>query len=259
MNVLSMILEGKRADVRDRRTAALLADLRARIGDMPPTRGFADRLAKDAKPVALIAEVKKASPSKGVIVQDYDPVTTGRAYESGGASCISVLTDREHFQGSPDDLRAVRNAVALPVLRKDFVVDELCVLETREMGADCMLLISAALSPMQLQDYFGLAAEIGLDVLVEAHNAEELGASLQSGSNLIGINNRNLSSFTTDLSVTEALVPLAMGKFVVSESGIAERDDVDRVISAGAKGILVGESLMLAADPAMACWRLLGN
>jgi indole-3-glycerol phosphate synthase len=158
-----------------------------------------------------------------------------------------------------DDLVAVRPSVDLPVLRKDFVVDELCVLETRDMGADCMLLIAAALSTMQLQDYCGLASEIGLDVLVEAHDADELGAALNSGAALIGINNRDLSSFVTDLRVTESLVPLAAGRFVVSESGIASREDVERVTASGAKAVLVGESLMLADDPAAACRRLLGK
>lgn len=259
MNVLSQIIGQKRAEVRDRRTVAYVADLRARVADMDATRGFEKRLIADAKPVSLIAEIKKASPSKGVIAEDFDPVSTANAYESGDASCISVLTDRDYFHGSADDLAAVRQAVSLPVLRKDFVVDELCVLETREMGADCMLLIAAALSAMQLQDYFGLAAEIGLDVLVEAHDADELGAALNSGAGLIGINNRDLSSFVTDLCVTESLAPLADGRFVVSESGIATRTDVERVADAGAKGILVGESLMLAEDPAAACRRLLGK
>lgn len=259
MNVLSQIISQKREEVRERRTAALIADLRARVADMSPARGFESRLRADAKPVALIAEVKKASPSKGVICEDFDPASIARAYESGGASCVSVLTDRDYFQGSADDLMAVRNAVSLPALRKDFVVDDLCVLETRDMTADCMLLIAAALSPMQLQDYTGLAAEIGLDVLVEAHDTDELGSALNSGAGLIGINNRDLSSFVTDLSVTESLAPLASGRFVVSESGITSREDVERVAEAGAKGILVGESLMLSDDPAAACRRLLGK
>jgi len=259
MNVLSQIIQQKKADVRDRRTAAYVADLRAQVADMAATRGFEDRLLADAEPIALIAEIKKASPSKGVMAPDFDPVSIAHAYESGGASCISVLTDRDYFEGSAEDLAAVRDAVSLPVLRKDFVVDELCVLETREMGADCMLLIAAALSAMQLQDYSGMAAEIGLDVLVEAHDADELGAALDAGAGLIGINNRDLSTFVTDLGVTESLAPLAAGRFVVSESGIATRADVERVAGAGAKGVLVGESLMLAEDPAAACRRLLGK
>jgi indole-3-glycerol phosphate synthase len=259
VSVLSQIVAQKREEVRERRSVSLIADLRARVSDMPGARGFEKRLRVDAHPVALIAEVKKASPSKGIIAPDFDPTTIARAYQSGGASCISVLTDRDYFQGSVDDLVAVRLSVDLPVLRKDFVVDELCVLETRDMGADCMLLIAAALSTMQLQDYCGLASEIGLDVLVEAHDADELGAALNSGAALIGINNRDLSSFVTDLRVTESLVPLAAGRFVVSESGIASREDVERVTASGAKAVLVGESLMLADDPAAACRRLLGK
>jgi len=259
LNVLQQIVAQKKAQVRDRRTTGLVADLRARVADMAATRGFEKRLIADAKPIALVAEIKQASPSKGVIAEDFDPVSTARAYETGGASCISVLTDRDYFQGSAEDLAAVRQAVSLPVLRKDFVVDELCILETREMGADCMLLIAAALSAMQLQDYFGQATEIGLDVLVEAHNADELGTALNSGAALIGINNRDLSTFVTDLSVTESLAPLATGRFLVSESGIAAREDVERVANAGARGILVGESLMVADDPAAACRRLLGK
>lgn len=259
MNVLSRIIADKKEDVRERKTTAVMADLRARISDMRPARGFEARLRADASPIALIAEVKKASPSKGLIAPDFDPVGTAHAYQAGGASCISVLTDRDYFQGSVDDLKAVRSAVDLPVLRKDFVVDELCVAETREMGADCLLLIAAALSQMQLQDYTGLASEFGLDVLVEAHDGNELGMALNSGASLIGINNRDLTTFDTDLSVTEALAPLASGRFVVSESAIETREDVERVAEAGAKAILVGETLMRDADPAAAIRRLLGR
>ena len=209
--------------------------------------------------MALIAEVKKASPSKGLIAEDYDPVTTAEAYAAGGASCISVLTDGPHFMGSVDDLQTVRSAVNLPVLRKDFTVDELCVLETREMGADCILLIAAALSGLQLQDYVGLSREIGLDVLVEVHTADEMGAALNSGASMIGINNRDLGTFRTDLSTTEQLAPLAVGKLVLSESAIVSRQDVERVQAAGAGAVLVGEALMREHDPAAAVRRLLGR
>jgi indole-3-glycerol phosphate synthase len=209
--------------------------------------------------MAMIAEVKKASPSKGVIAEHHDPARIAEEYAAGGASCISVLTDRDHFMGSCDDLTEVRNAVSLPVLRKDFTVDELDVFETRHMGADCILLIVAALSPMQLQDYLGLAGEVGLDCLVEVHDAGELGVALQSAAPIIGINNRDLQTFVTDLDVTEELAPLAAGRFLVSESAIATRQDVERVQVAGASAVLVGETLMREADKAAAIRRLLGK
>ena len=256
MNILDEILLGKRERVRERKSIALLADLKARIADMEPCRGF-ERQLREGAPMALIAEVKKASPSKGLIAEDYDPVATAEAYAAGGASCISVLTDGPHFMGSVDDLQTVRSAVNLPVLRKDFTVDELCVLETREMGADCILLIAAALSGLQLQDYVGLSREIGLDVLVEVHTADEMGVALNSGASMIGINNRDLATFRTDLSTTEQLAPLAVGKLVVSESAIVSREDVERVQAAGAGAVLVGEALIREHDPAAAVRRLL--
>jgi indole-3-glycerol phosphate synthase len=235
-----------------------MADLKARISDMNPCRGFEARL-REGTPIGLIAEVKKASPSKGLIVEDYDPVAIAKAYAAGGANCISVLTDTRHFMGSTNDLRAVLVAVSLPVLRKDFTVDELCVLETREMGADCVLLIAAALSGMQLQDYVGLSREIGLDVLVEVHDADEMGVALNSGASMVGINNRDLATFRTDLATTERLAPLANGRLIVSESAITSPQDVERVQAAGARGILVGETLMRDPDPASAVRRLLGK
>lgn len=259
MTVLERILVAKRDAVRDRKNGALIADLRARIADMAPARGFARRLKAEAKPMALIAEIKKASPSKGLIAPDFDPVKTAEAYASGGAACISVLTDEPNFLGSVADLQAARGAVGLPVLRKDFVVDELCVLETREMGADCVLLIAAALSTLQLQDYVGIAAEAGLDTLVEVHSGDEMGSALNSGSELIGINNRDLTTFETDLAVTDGLAPLAAGRFVVSESAIASREHVLRVQAAGARAVLVGEALMRESDPGAGIRRLLGR
>jgi indole-3-glycerol phosphate synthase len=259
LNVLEKIITGKREAVRLKKSNLLIADLRARVSDMLPTRGFEEKLRTDAKPMALIAEVKKASPSKGVIAENFDPVRTAESYQAGGASCISVLTDAEHFMGSPDDLRNVRQSVQLPVLRKDFVVDELCVLESREMGADCLLLIAAALSPLQLQDYVGLSREVGIDPLVEVHDAAEMAAALGSGSSMIGINNRDLQTFETNLAVTETLAPLASGRLVVSESAISTRTEVMRVCEAGASAILVGETLMRERDPAAAIRRLLGR
>ncbi|MEO7453911.1 MAG: indole-3-glycerol phosphate synthase TrpC [Fimbriimonadales bacterium] len=258
MSVLDRILIEKREDVRDRKTTALVADLRARISDMPRARGFENALRRGA-PMALIAEVKKASPSKGLIAEDFDPERIAEEYAAGGASCISVLTDRDYFMGSQDDLIEVRKAVHVPVLRKDFTVDELCVLETRHMGADCILLIVAALSEMQLQDYLGLALEIGLDCLVEVHDINEMGTALNSGAAVIGVNNRDLRTFVTDLNVTESLAPLAAGRLLVSESSITSRTDVERVQAAGASAVLVGEYLMREADKASAIRRLLGK
>jgi|SRR5271157_1581492 len=194
--------------------------------------------------MALIAEIKKASPSAGVICADFDPARIAREFEAAGASCLSVLTDERFFQGSLDHLRQVRAAVPLPLLRKDFIIDERQILESAENGADAILLIVRILTDAQLKHFHDLAAAAGLAALVEAHDERELERALAVGADLIGINNRNLDTFIVDLGVTERLAAGAKGKFIVAESGLHTRADVERVRRAGARAILVGESLM---------------
>ena len=200
--------------------------------------------------LGLIAEVKKASPSAGVICPDFDPVKIAQAYEAGGASCLSVLTDEKYFQGSLDYLRAIREAVSLPLLRKDFVIDELQVLEAVEWGADAVLLIVAILDDETLKKLHQLASDAGLSVLVEVHDEAELKRAMAIGSTLIGVNNRDLRHFTVDLKTTEMIAERLKsvshrGELaLIAESGIKTREDVDRLVNCDAQGILVGESLM---------------
>jgi indole-3-glycerol phosphate synthase len=198
----------------------------------------------------VIAEIKKASPSKGVIRPDFDPVAIARSYERGGATCLSVLTDVDFFQGADAYLVQARAATALPVLRKDFTIDPYQIHEARALGADCVLLIVAALSPAQLADLHGLALELGLDVLVEVHNARELDAALALDNPMVGINNRNLHSFHTSLETTFSLLPrIGDERLVVTESGIQRVDDVLAMRGHGVHAFLVGEAFMRAADP----------
>jgi indole-3-glycerol phosphate synthase len=210
---------------------------------------------------AVIAEIKKASPSKGVIRADFDPPRLAEAYARGGAACLSVLTDGRFFQGHNDFLVAARAACALPVIRKDFLIDELTVLEARAIGADAVLLIAACLSPTQMNSLHACAREAGLDVLVEVHDAEELDAVARAGLKggwLLGVNNRNLRSFETRLDTTLDLLPRApAGVAVVTESGIATAADVQRLRGAGVDRFLIGESLMRAADPGEALRQLI--
>ncbi len=204
--------------------------------------------------VALIAEVKKASPSAGVICKDFDPVRIAREYEAAGASCLSILTDKEFFQGSLEDLRRVRQAVTLPLLRKDFIIDERQILEAIVWGADAILLIVAILSAAQLATYHSLASEAGLAALVEAHDEAELERAVAVGARLIGVNNRDLKTFKVELSTTERLAarlrecPGREQRLIVAESGIRTRADVERLARAGADAFLVGESLMRDGD-----------
>ncbi len=266
--ILDRILEQKRREVKEKKNAGYLAALKTKIRDLPAPLGFYRTLAEyGAQPAVgptralsaltgetpkLIAEVKKASPSKGIIREDFDPLVIAKTYRQHGASALSVLTDKEFFQGSLDDLRAIREQVALPALNKEFMVDELQFYEARAHLADAVLLIVAALDRPQLLDYYHLARqEFGLDVLIEVHHERELDLVLERlpEVRIIGINNRDLTTFATSLEVTLRLAKrVPEGKLIVSESGISTRDDVKRVAEAGVRAILVGESLMAAKD-----------
>lgn len=212
-------------------------------------RDFADALRYPRHGnVALIAEVKKASPSAGVIKPDFDPVRIAQAYESAGASCLSVLTDEQYFQGSLKFLQQIRDSVRLPLLRKDFIIHERQILESIEAGADAILLIVAILNDEQLRRFHGVARSAGLAVLVEVHDELEMKRAVAAEAEIIGVNNRDLKSFTVDLSTTEKLAAMAKGRILVAESGIHTRPDVERLERCGAHAILVGESLMRAAN-----------
>ncbi len=223
-----------------------------------PPRGFRAALAA-APGVALIAEVKKASPSAGIIRRDFDPAEIASAYERGGAACVSVLTDRQFFQGDPAFLTQLSRAVALPLLRKDFILDDAQVVEARALGADAYLLIVAALDAAGLEDLLAAGRDLGMDALVEVHNERELQTALSARADLIGINNRDLRTFEVSLELTERLAPqVPDGVLLVAESGIKTRADVERLKSCGVKAILVGEALMRAADIEAAARALAG-
>jgi indole-3-glycerol phosphate synthase len=258
--ILDTILEHKRGEVKGKKNARYLADLKARIRDAPLPLGFYRAL--DGPPRSttipivesprLIAEIKKASPSKGILRENFDPLTIAQTYHERGAAALSVLTDKEFFQGSLDHLRTIREKVPLPALNKEFMLDELQFYEARVHLADAVLLIVAALDCVQLIDFYHLARqELGLDVLLEVHHERELDLVLERlpEARIIGINNRDLTTFVTTLDVTLRLAKRIPGnKVIVSESGIFTRDDVTRVAEAGARAILVGESLMTAKD-----------
>jgi indole-3-glycerol phosphate synthase len=226
---------------------------------MGPARGFREALA-GGEEIRLIAEVKKASPSKGVIREDFDPVKIARTYEESGASCLSVLTEKKFFQGRLGYLDDIGKDVRLPLLRKDFIIDEYQIYETRTAGADALLLIVACLGHHQLEDYLGLAGRLGLDVLIEAHTYKELDRVLLTGARLVGINNRDLATFKVDLQTTlELLKDIPDDCIVVSESGINTREDVLMLHKAGVDAILVGESLMREKDIGKKVKELLGK
>jgi indole-3-glycerol phosphate synthase len=260
-DTLAQIAAYKRQEVADRRIATSEAELDARVRAASPPRGFRAALRRTARAgrMALIAEIKKASPSKGLIRADFDPPALARAYAAGGADCLSVLTDAPSFQGAEAYLVAARAACHLPVLRKEFLVDPWQVAESRALGADAVLVILAMVDDALAGALMAEAAALGMDALVEVHDEAELARAGALGATLIGVNNRDLRSFVTDLAVSERLIPLApAGALLVAESGIAGPADVARLWRAGARAMLVGESLMRQADVEAATRALLG-
>ena len=265
--MLRDILADKKSEVADRKAGRPQKELEAAIRDLPAARDFLSikrpvegAIRHPQSEIRLIAEVKKASPSKGLIRADFDPVEIAKTYEASGASAISVLTDEKYFQGRLEYLTAVHDAVGLPVLRKDFIIDPYQVYEARAAKADAILLIVAALAAEQLKDLMALVANLGMASLVEAHSAEELDIALKIGAKIVGINNRNLQTFETKLETTLELAAKVPGdRVLVSESGIFTRSDVERLMAAGVDAILVGESLMREPDPGVKVRELLGG
>ncbi|MCP9460427.1 MAG: indole-3-glycerol phosphate synthase TrpC [Nitrospira sp.] len=265
--ILDRILEHKKAEIRHKRSRGYLAELKAKIRDQTPPLPFAITLeaARKLESPALIAEVKKASPSLGLLREEFkerfEPVAIAEQYKRHGAAAISVLTDKEFFRGSLDDLKAAKEKAGLPALRKDFMVDDVQFYEARAYGADCVLLIVAALEKRQLEDFFALATELRMDTLIETHHEKELDLVLERlpQARLIGINNRDLKTFSTDLGVTLRLAKrVPSGKVIVSESGIHKRDDVKRLLEAGVHAMLIGEALIKAQDIGAKMKELLG-
>lgn len=243
-DILQEIVAHKRTEVERAKHLRPESAIEQMLDAAPPVLGFVDAL--EAKgPVALIAEVKRASPSAGLISDSFDPVAVAAEYERYGAACVSVLTDEKYFQGSLDDLSAVRRTISLPLLRKDFLIDRYQVLEARASGADCVLLIAECLDDCHLRELYFYASELGMDVLIELYDVENLDRVLKLEPALVGVNNRNLRTFITDLEHTVRLAPQIVGtSLLVSESGIRTREDVQTLKRAGVRAILVGETLM---------------
>ena len=257
--ILDEIVAYKKKELLETKRGTPFADQKMRAADAGPTRGFGKALAAGTG-IRLIAEVKKASPSKGVIREDFDPVKIAGTYEESGAACLSVLTEKNYFQGDLAYLGAIRKAVGLPLLRKDFIIDEYQIFEARAAGADAILLIAACLDRRQMEDFLGTAEGLGLDVLVESHTLKELDKTLLAGARILGINNRDLTSFTVNLQTTfDLLKDIPDDRIVVSESGIRTRDDVVRLEKSGVDAVLVGESLMREKDIGKKVKELLGR
>jgi len=259
VTILDRILEVKRAEIAGARALVPLPELERRAREAPPARDFvgALRAKLDAGQPAVIAEIKRASPSKGLLRADFDPAAIAADYAAAGAACMSVLTDRDFFQGSPAHLASARNACSLPALRKDFVVDPYQVAESRAMGADCILLIAACLSGAQMAELEAAAKAYSLAVLVEVHDGAELDGALALRTPLVGVNNRNLRTFETRLETTlELRSRIPPGRIAIAESGIAERADVERLRRGSVNAFLVGEAFMRAASPGEALKKL---
>jgi len=251
-DILRKILCRKREEVAQRSAVLPLNELSQRAQAAAPVRGFARALrdSVEAGQSAVIAEIKKASPSKGVLRENFDPAAIARSYQAGGASCLSVLTDVDFFQGADEYLQQARAACALPVLRKDFVLDPYQVYEARALGADCILLIVAALEDEMLMELLQLAGHLGMDALVEVHDATEMERALATPASLIGVNNRNLRTFETSLETTIELLPaFPLDRLLVTESGIHSRDDVQLMRNNGVHAFLIGEAFMRADNP----------
>lgn len=257
-SILQRILHRKSEEVAAGKAIASMADLSAQARDCAPTRGFENSLRQTlVKGPAVIAEVKKASPSAGVIREDFQPAAIARSYETAGAACLSVLTDKDFFQGDAKFLHEARSACRLPVLRKDFMMDPWQILESRVMGADCILLIAAALEQSLMQELLGLSKETGMDVLIEVHDEAEMERALQLDHDLIGVNNRNLNTFETSLATSERLKKmLGDDQMLVTESGIRTIGDVKRMQGSGINTFLVGEAFMREEDPGNALSRM---
>jgi indole-3-glycerol phosphate synthase len=258
-DILEKILAVKREEVAAAKTQRALTSLRNEAENSQPTRGFVAAMQQKvgAGGTAIIAEIKKASPSKGVIRENFNPAEIAVDYEQHGAACLSVLTDKQFFQGAPEFLKQARAACALPALRKDFMIDTYQIFEARAMGADAILLIVDALDLAQMQDMEAIANELGMGVLVECHDARELDIALRLTTPLIGINNRNLRSFEVDLETTLGqLHRIPSDRMVVTESGIATASDVARLRQAGVSAFLVGEAFMRAPEPGVELARL---
>lgn len=258
-DILQKILHRKNSEIQQRSAQCSLAEIKSRSADSDAPRGFVNAIQKKiaADQPAVIAEIKKASPSQGVIRPNFDPEAIARSYQMGGATCLSVLTDMDFFQGSDEYLQRARKACILPVLRKDFTIDAYQVYEARALGADCILLIVAALTDSVMRELADLATALAMDVLVEVHNTEELNRALHTSARLIGINNRNLRTFETSLITTlELCAHVPKNRIVVSESGIHTIENVRTIRSAGVNAFLVGEVFMRAEDPGQALQQL---
>lgn len=247
--ILQEIISRKWIEIGERKRYRSLSSLEAELRGREPPRGF-ERAIQQRQGPAVIAEAKRASPSKGVIREDFDPAAIAKSYETGGATCLSVLTDVDFFQGSDAYLMAARDACSLPVIRKDFIVDPYQVVEARALGADCILLIASALEERQMADLSAAAHDFAMDVLVEVHDREELERAIALGNRLVGINNRDLNTFETRLETTWELLPhIPDDRIVVTESGIHTRDDVLAMQERGVNAFLVGEAFMRADEP----------